>query len=100
MDLLVRVGSPVVADVGWETSPSARNTINGDLAVHGCLLVAKIGWRDATRGDGVGGAIDPLPIIISTRKKHGRRGIITEGMYAAGWKFDVVAMKGVVMIKR
>jgi hypothetical protein len=28
------------------------------------------------------------------------KGIITEGMYAAGWKFDAVAVYGVVMIKR
>jgi hypothetical protein len=61
-NLLVRVGSLVIANVRWERS-SARRSIEGDFTVHSRLLVALVGRRNAVRRARVGGAIDPLPII-------------------------------------
>jgi len=72
--------------------------IKRDLAVHTRLLETLVGRGNAVGGTGVGRAIDPLP-IISERVSKRREGIITEGMYAAGWKYDGAAVLGVVMVR-
>jgi hypothetical protein len=56
-NFLIRVPSPAIADIGRERT---QISVQRDFAVHNLLLEALIRRRNAIRGTGVSGAVDPL----------------------------------------